>query len=534
MSKKYTIEEVSYSFLSEGYKLLSTEYKNSHKKLKSLCPNGHIYEVSFTKWLYGNRCLCSVGKNRLNIEFIRKEFEKENYILLSNEYRNGEKLKYICPVGHKHSIRWDHFKAGHRCPYCNGRPFITIENVDEALRKEGYHLLSENYINSCNKFDYICPKGHKHSINWTNWNNGYRCPECALNMKKTLGYIKEEVEKENYKLVTEHYKNSRQKLHLICPKGHSYYVSWNNWKHQNSRCPQCNDWGTSKQEKTLITFIKTLCDNVIVHDRELISPYELDIVIPDKNITIEYCGLYWHSELAGKNRTYHLNKLNMCNEKGYQLITIFEDELVFNESLVFSRLKNFLHKENGKKIFARKCNIKEISTKRARIFCSNNHLQGYGSGSKVKLGLFYSNELLSVMTFSKPSIAKGARTDDLTIWELNRFCSKENYRVIGGASKLLKYFERNYHWKKIFSYADRRWSIGNVYEKLNFKLVESVRPNYWYIRNQQRLHRFNLRKKYDDDKHLTEWDIRKAQGWNRIWDCGNLRYQKELTNLSNK
>jgi hypothetical protein len=98
--------------------------------------------------------------------------------------------------------------------------------------------------------------------------------------------------------------------------------------------------------------------------------------------------------------------------------------------------------------------------------------------------------------------------------------------VLGGASKLLKYFERNYDWSKIISYADRRWSVGNVYDKLGFDLTGVTKPNYWYIKDQKRLHRFNLRKKYEDPKNLTEWQIRQSQGWNRIWDCGNLRYEK--------
>ena len=99
-------------------------------------------------------------------------------------------------------------------------------------------------------------------------------------------------------------------------------------------------------------------------------------------------------------------------------------------------------------------------------------------------------------------------------------------RIVGIASKLLKYFERNYIWTRIFSYADRRWSDGNVYYKLGFKFTGKIKPNYWYIKNNKRKHRFSLRKLKGDPKDITEWELRKSQGWNRIWDCGNLRFEK--------
>ena len=526
MSKKHTIEYVKQCFESDGYTLVSEEYKNAHSKLISICPNGHEYIVSFTKWLSGRRCLCGRGKQRLTIEFIKKGFEKRGYTLLSKKYKHGKKLKYICPEGHKHSIRWDHFQSGHNCPYCNGRPIIKIEDVKKSFELEGYTLLSKEYVNSDTELEYICSEGHKHFMAWRFWKTGHRCPECANNIKKTISFIRAEFEKSGYKVLTENYINHHQKLHTVCPEGHNYYVSWSNWNQHECSCPKCKEWGTSQQELTIIDFVKTLCDNVIEHDRTLIKPYELDIIIPDKKIAIEYCGLYWHSELLGKDRNYHLNKLNKCEEKGYRLITIFEDELVSKKNIVFSRLKNLLTTHLFNIVYARKCKIKEITSEQASVFCNYNHTQGYGSGSRIKLGAFHEDELVSVMTFSKPSIAKGARDTTGLVWELHRFCSKINNRIIGIASKLLKHFERNYEWSRIFSYADRRWSDGNVYHQLGFELNGYAKPNYWYIKGQNRLHRFGLRKTKDDPKHLTEWEIRKSQGLNRIWDCGNLKFDK--------
>ena len=150
---------------------------------------------------------------------------------------------------------------------------------------------------------------------------------------------------------------------------------------------------------------------------------------------------------------------------------------------------------------------------------------------KIKLGAFYNNELISVMTFGKGNISKGSKPKE-NVWELNRFCSNSSYHIPGIASKLLTYFKRNYQWKEIFSYADKRWSNGNLYNKIGFDLVGETGPNYWYIQNSmfKRIHRFNLRKTKDDPKNIPEWILRQSEGYFRIWDCGSLKFT--LTNIN--
>jgi len=154
------------------------------------------------------------------------------------------------------------------------------------------------------------------------------------------------------------------------------------------------------------------------------------------------------------------------------------------------------------------------------------HLQGEDK-SVIKLGAFYNEELISVMTFSHGSISrKKLNFEDL--WELSRFCSNSNYHIPGIASKLLTYFKRNFQWYKIFSYADRRWSQGELYYKLGFKLDSVTKPNYSYVKNNTRIHRFSLRKKYNEPKDIPEWVLRQKEGYYRIWDCGHYKFK--LTN----
>jgi len=535
MSHKYTIDQVRNIFSEHYYTLITEEYYNNKQRLEYVCGNGHKFRSSLSEFIgkKDKRCSRCYKGDTLYIDIIRQEMAKEGYTLTSSVYKScKEKLNYICPNGHKHNTSWRNWKSGSRCPHCSRVAKPTIEYIRSEFEKENYKLLTNEYINNKQKLYFICPNGHKYFTTWSSWSGKRkrRCLLCSGKAKHDKEFVRNEIEKDNYVLVSD-YTLSRDTLHLICPNGHDYYVSWDNWSSKGYRCPKCNSVGVSKQELDFLAFIKSFCSDVNEHDRSLIAPYEIDVVIPSKKIAIEYCGLYWHSELAGKDKNYHLKKLEACESKGYRLITIFEDEWLFNRHIVESRIKNILNWGGLKTIFARKCIISEISTADARKFCNKNHLQGYGSGSQVKLGAFYEDKLVAVMTFSKPSVAKGNKNKVSGFFELHRFCQAANTRVIGVASKLLKYFERSYSCSGIFSYADCRWSNGNVYDKMGFTFIARTKPNYWYIRNQRRLHRFIFRKKSEEPKNITEWQIRQSQGWNRIWDCGNLKYEKIIDTI---
>ncbi len=177
---------------------------------------------------------------KLTIEFVREEFEKEGYKLLTKEYINAhQKLDYICPGGHKYSIRWNNWKTGSRCFYCYGKIKKTIEFIRSKFEKDNYVLLTKKYKNCGQKLHYVCPNGHKHSISWINWYQGKRCPYCIGQGQPTIDFIKKEFKKEGYTLLTKKYNNNQHKLKCICPNGHKHSVSWNNWNGRNARCPTC-------------------------------------------------------------------------------------------------------------------------------------------------------------------------------------------------------------------------------------------------------------------------------------------------------
>jgi hypothetical protein len=272
----------------------------------------------------------------------------------------------------------------------------------------------------------------------------------------------------------------------------------------------------------LSNFLKSFNVDFESNDRKIIQPLELDIYVPSKKLAIEFNGLYWHSE-QHKKCDYHLKKTEECESKGIHLLHIYEDDWLYKQDIVKSRLKSILGL-NEQRIFARKCIIKELDNKTSSEFLNQNHLQGGGPNSKYRYGLFFENELVAVMTFGYNRFEKNKM-------ELHRFANKLDSNVIGGASKLFKHFLRQNICTEIISYADRSWTMNNnksVYEQLGFKLINKTVSGYSYIINNKRFDRFKFRKseliKDGFDSNKSEVEIMNERGYYRIFNSGNLKF----------
>ena len=265
-------------------------------------------------------------------------------------------------------------------------------------------------------------------------------------------------------------------------------------------------------------------------NRQLLIGKEIDMMIEDKKIGIEFDGLKWHTEWFGKkDRLYHLNKTKKCNEKGYGLIHVFEDEYVDHREIVENKILHILGVSSAnEKIPARKCVIKEIYKHDAEEFLNKYHIQGFVS-STLYLGAYYQEKLIAVMTFKCGNL----RTSG---WELTRFASDYNYICQGVGGKLFKYFVKTYVPQKVTSFADRRWTINvndNLYTKLGFKFEKVTPPDYTYYNDRvdkyKRFHKlyFNkkkLSKQYGFPMTMTETEMAKELGYDRIWNCGLIKY----------
>ena len=283
--------------------------------------------------------------------------------------------------------------------------------------------------------------------------------------------------------------------------------------------------------------INKIFDYIFEHNnREIIKPLEIDLFSEVFKFGIEYNGLLSHSsgnhkyyifDTKEEKQHYHINKTNLMEEKGYTLYHIFENEWLdeSKKSIWVSIINDKLNKNN--KIGARKCIIKEVPTKEARIFIDDNHIQGYNNSS-IKIGLYYNNELMSIMTFGK------SRYDKNIEYELIRFCTKKGYTIQGGGTRLLKYFERKYKPKSLISYANRRWSQGNFYEKVGFIFSHNTVPNFFYFKidekvlwSRNKFQKHKLKDIFENfNPNLTGTENMYNNGYRKIYDSGNKVYIK--------
>jgi hypothetical protein len=291
-------------------------------------------------------------------------------------------------------------------------------------------------------------------------------------------------------------------------------------------CLNCNPYNSHKSsyESELFEFLNQNGINCDIGDRKILNGLELDIFIPSHNLAIEFNGLYWHNEIYC-DKYYHLNKTKLCQKQGITLLHIFEDEWIFGKEKILSIIKNKL-KLKQDVIYARNCIIKTPSIKEEKEFLNKNHIQGY-TPSGIKLGLYHNDNLVSLMTFGGLRKVLGFKNKK-DCYEMLRFCNKLNTNVVGGASKLFKFFIKNNNVGEVLSYSDNRYFNGNLYEKLGFKFVGETKPNYFYTKGFKREHRFKYRKdvlvKQGYNPNKTEHQIMLERKIYRIYDCGNKKW----------
>lgn len=298
---------------------------------------------------------------------------------------------------------------------------------------------------------------------------------------------------------------------------------------QESPCLTCNPLlnGSSKSEIELLEFLKSIYNGKIINnDRKILEGKEIDIYLPELNIAFEFEGIYWHSEIF-KGKNGNLEKKEIIRNKGIKIYNIWEDNWCYKKEITKSRIKNIFGL--SQKIYARNCTIQEVSTAEEKKFLNENHIQGYVP-SKIKLGLFLKDKMVSIMTFGKKRKSLG-QSDKEREYELLRFCNSLNIHVVGGASKIFSKFIKDYSPEVVISYQDNSWDTGELYKKIGFNLVQNQRisPGYWWCKGNIRFHRFNFRKdkliKDGFDPEQTENQIMTKRGYFKLWDFGNLKWE---------
>ena len=471
---------------------INDEYENRNSTITYVCKKCGKAHKKVASYIFANKTICEcyrVKEPRQNIVFEHKPIISSRLISADViESRIKELYPTIEMIG-KNDYKNTSTKVLFRCTSCN----------NEFYRKPNTFL--------CSKLKTPCPI----------------CTKKQLHKEKTktnedfINDIAKIYGEGKYTLLSD-YVSSNCKVKLKCNECGRIFEKEANSFLQHNGCPyhNCN---SSYKEKELFSFIKSMCNDAINNDRKTLDGYELDVLVPSKQIAFEFDGIFWHNE-NNKTNDYHLNKTIICNNKGVRLIHIFEDEWINKKNIWKSMITNILGFTKNK-IYGRACTIDTVDSNTAVKFLNDNHIQGW-CPSSIKLGLYNKGELVSLMTFGKSRHFIGSGKYE---WELLRFCNKLDTTVIGGASKLFSYFIRNYKPTSIVSYSDRRWSEGNMYNKLGFTFSHYSKPNYFYVIDNVRKNRFNFRKKilvekYNCPLEMSERDFCKEKKWYRIYDCG--------------
>lgn len=484
-------------------------YKGTHKQMTFVCTNQHTWLSTPISILQGHGCpTCSKGTiqsthlhsheqflvllNHHNTNYPHKQVslvDGEKYIKQNNE------LQFVCNIGHQWTTKPGYITNSHcGCPFCASSKTFSIMAIDwltSIERQENIHIIHKG--NSLKEYNI---PGTKYMVDGYcgDTNTVYEFHGNYWHGNPRL-FDKNNMNERVHRTYGELYQDTLRKEAIIKELGYNLVVMWE------------DEYDKIKNNNQLITMFykktKGLSVNTIFIPID--KPYE---------------------------KYYYINQLQQANTNQVPSIFIFEDEWRDNLSLVLQKLNHYDSSNSVTRLHARKCVIKPCTSSDKAHILNANHLQG-NDNAQINYGAYYNNELVAVMTFTSPRVALGQKDKTKSkegIWELSRFCTDVQYRIPGIASKLLSHFKSHHKWTEIYSFADRRWSRGNMYYQLGFNLVATNPPAYFYVVNGQRKHRWNYRK--DIIKHtlpnydatLTEYQNMVNHGFYRVWDCGTLKF----------
>lgn len=465
---------------------------------------------------------------------------KDLYDYANTIYINSiTKIVFYCKKCKKHVEQYPglHLKTG--CQFCNGRGIsrYTVESfIEAAVKIHGTSTFDYSKIKelksihdkvpiTCRNCNLTFNQRACNHINGTNKKGekkGNGCPNCKGGVKYTNEQYIAKVKEVHPRIDCSNinYTKSHDQVTLICPKHGEYkQLAYMVLQSQHS-CPGCvSELTSSKAEQEIYDFLANYKETVF-RNQKILDKYEIDLYVPELKLGIEFHGNFFHTQtIVGQSR--HKKKADLAEDKGILLFQIYETEWNSKKEILLSKIKSALGA--NERIFARKTKIVELDASAKNLFLEQNHIQGKDT-STVYFGLECGDKLVACITFGKSRYNKNYD------WELIRYCCVRNVNVVGGLSKLLSHF-RKFHKGSIISYADRRYSNGNLYKKTGFILDGVTEPGYVYyniktkeVFSRVKFQKHKLKNMPGYSPELSEYDIMKLNGYDRIWDAGQYRF----------
>lgn len=531
---------------------LQTFRPGSQEKGLWQCIKGHQWEAKIRDRVNGSGCHICAGKT---IQIGYNDLATTHPMLLTlwdydkNSIKPSEimgkserKVFFKCSNSHE----WEtspsrQAEVASGCSYCAGRKALPgindLATLHPEIASEWHPTKNINLFASMvtgtmdKKVWWLGGCGHEwESVIYSRVGQHQGCPYCAgrraLKGFNDLATKHPELASEwdpilNEKLKPEMFtRGSNQKIYWKCDQDHSWIAKITDRSVSKSGCPNCAAGKTvSKDEQEIADFLRAEGLNVEQSNRIKLNGMELDIFLPDLNFAIEFNGLYWHTENRGKTKYYHYDKWKSCKNSGIQLIQIWEDEWKKNPELVKNMILHKLGISKSEKIYARKTYVSNVSLAETREFLEANHIQGFASGSYY-LGLKIDNQLKALIVLKKESGN-----------QLNIIRYATNASVIGGFTKLLNYAERTLSPSAFVTFSDHCVSDGSLYANNGFIKNKEIEPDYRYVIGMKRQHKYGYRlKRFKKDSSLlweeglSERELARLNGIERIWDAGKIKW----------
>jgi len=512
---RYTYHENSFEGLKNKTRISCTRHGDFYQKAEN-----HVWGKGCKK--------CATGA------ITAEEFERKATEVHGGKYaykgftKLTSKVEITCTAhGVFHQDAISHL-AGSGCKMCTATrlPFTLFKQRAEAIHNGKYSYHEDEYVKSEALAKITCPTHGDFYQKAANHLRGKGCKKCIelsfeqfvekANKKHSGGYTYSEEGFVN--------SNSSEKVTIHCAK-HGVFKQTATNHLQGSACPRCSKAGPSELEQEIYEFLKEYgaetrvllpVGDAIIRKKQgaNCARTELDVYLPDYKVAVEANGLYWHDE-EHVGEHFHQDKRNFCENKGIDLIQIFEDEWVDKQDIVKSILLTRLGKYE-RKVFARKTEKRIVSASLAKEFYQANHIQGYASASE-HVALVYEGEIVAMASFG---VRKGLFNSSKV--ELIRYCSMLNTQVVGGLSKLIK------GYGDLKTYCDMRLFNGKGYKACGFIEEYVSKPGYYYVKRNKRHSRFLFQKHKLEGKlakynaELTESKNMAANGYKKIFGCGNM------------
>ena len=459
----------------DKYDYSKTNYVNGSLKVIITCKKHGDFEQRPSGHIAGRGChKCSKesASRKLSTSFrdfreMAKRTHGDAYKYNEDSYKKiSSKTKITCI---KHGDFWqtadDHIR-GVGCPACGYEKTSAMNSmglesfVSRAIEKHGdkYDYSMVNYVNSSLRVIIGCPVHGWFDQVAKSHLEGFGCAKCACeNRLKTHGMKADEfvrrsklVHRDRYVYSNINFISACDNVSIVCKK-HGEFNQIAHVHYNGSGCQRCAN-SSSKGESEIFELISQHYPDAQQRVRDVIAPMELDIYIPSLRLAIEYNGEYWHS-VAQKGKNYHLNKRHACESAGVRLISVCETDWKTKQERVERIIINAIGKSSGRTVYARKCEIREVTCKDYRAFMNENHIQGYAIATH-RYGLYHDDELVACMGFKKLK-------DEM--WDCVRYATC--CHVPGGHSKLFKFMSVEFGMEKAQSFVDMDFFTGSSYRE---------------------------------------------------------------------